>query len=134
MHQSPGSKTELFTDKIREPFEIICNKTVFLSENLNIDLGNNNNMFINSVFESLSTNNQTNKNYNSANIFTKVRNGEVSGIFINDVSDHLPVFVICRNCLCRDAAATEDRKMINIKKALEKLKKDFKCYSKNSDL
>lgn len=103
VYRAPGPCVELFTDKILEMFEKINNKSLILCGDFNIDLGNptassefKNCMKSTDLYPMITK--PTRVTTHSAtiidNIFTNVHDKLISGIFMTDVSDHLPVFII----------------------------------------
>lgn len=103
VYRAPGPCVELFTDKILEMFEKIYNKPFILCGDFNIDLGNpsassefKNCMKSTDIYPMITK--PTRVTTHSAtiidNIFTNVPGKLISGIFMADVSDHLPVFII----------------------------------------
>lgn len=107
IYRSPGSSIETFKDCIGEMFSKTHQKVVFICGDFNIVLLNPNNHqktdeFINTMY-SLSLYPKITRpsriTSHSAtlidNIFTnEFENNTVSGLLINDISDHLPVFTV----------------------------------------
>lgn len=110
IYRSPGSNIDTFKDWMEEAFTKTSQKVMFICGDFNIDLLNPNNHkmtedFINTVF-SLGLYPQITRPSRITlhcatlidNIFTNIiQNNTVSGLLINDISDHQPIFTVYDN-------------------------------------
>lgn len=108
VYRAPDSKVEVFSECLSELITKLKQKNVFICGDFNIDLINPNNIaatndFINTMYASglnpLITRPSRITNHSATlidNIFTNVLDIDItSGLMINDISDHLPIFAIC---------------------------------------
>lgn len=129
IYRTPGSSIDIFSNWIGDSLTKISHKNVFFCGDFNIDLLNPNNHkktdFINTLY-SLSMHPTITRPSRATshcatlidNIFTNVMDTNLtSGLLINDITDHLPVFIIydCDvydnfhdNCLQYRRVRTED--------------------------
>ena len=110
MYRTPGSNIDSFINWVAEKFTKTNHKTMFICGDYNIDLLNPNkhrktDEFINTLY-SLSLYPKITRPSRITshcatlidNIFTNVLdNNIISGLLINDITDHLPVFIVY-NC------------------------------------
>ena len=107
IYRAPGSSTEAFKDWIGEMFSKTNQKVVFICGDFNIDLLNPNkhkmtDEFINTMYSMSLYPKITRPSRITShcatlidNIFTNdIENNTMSGLLINDISDHLPVFTV----------------------------------------
>ena len=107
IYRSPGTNIELFNDYIEGKLKQVKNKPLYLCGDLNIDLLKTENHVLTKNFLDIlytfglfpTINKPTRITSVSAtiidNIFTNVKNvNGLSGIIINDITDHLPVFSV----------------------------------------
>ncbi|XP_042076683.1 uncharacterized protein LOC106633234 [Haplochromis burtoni] len=105
IYRTPGSKIEIFKDNMEDLFTNINQKRMFICGDFNIDLLNPNHNksteeFIDSMYSiglfPLITRPTRITSHCATlldNIFTNIIEGKIkSGLLINDISDHLPVF------------------------------------------
>lgn len=105
MHETPGTKIEIFKDNIEDLFTNLNQKRMFICGDFNIDLLNPNHNksteeFIDSMFSmglflliTRPTRITSHCATLLANIFTNIMEENIkSGLLINYISDHLPVF------------------------------------------
>ena len=127
MYKQPGSNIDEYTETLNDLFSNISNsKICYLSGDLNIDLLNHDKYrktkeFINALF-SLSIYPLIDRpsritEYSATlidNIFTNdLITDKLSGLIINDVSDHLPVFSIIKNNINKSHGEKKCFKMNN---------------------
>ncbi|XDV33591.1 hypothetical protein PO909_003956 [Leuciscus waleckii] len=106
--QSPGSNIEMFMNSMESLFTKNDQKAVFICGDFNIDLLNPNKhkltdefidlMFSMSLFPLITKPSRISSHCATLidNIFTnRMDNSLKSGLLLNDISDHLPVFVMC---------------------------------------
>lgn len=135
IYRPPGSAVELFTDKIMEMFENV-KKPIFVCGDFNINIGNleTTNDFKNhmqTVGLCPMITNPTRITSHSAtvidNIYTNTHGEIISGIFITDISDHLPVFIIYED-ICMNTVQEKPSVTIRDKscKAIEAFRDDLK--------
>lgn len=110
VHIAPGSDVTLFCDTIERLFnQTAIKKAIFSCGDFNIDLLKHDShggtkYFVDLMFSlgiyPIITNPTTNSNVFAPlidNIFTNDIDGDItSGLFVTDISDHLPVFAICK--------------------------------------
>ena len=107
IYRAPGSSTEAFKDWIGEMFSKTNQKVVFICGDFNIDLLNPNkhkmtDEFINTMYSMSLYPKITRPSRITShcatlidNIFSNdIENNTMSGLLINDISDHLPVFTV----------------------------------------
>ena len=107
IYRAPDSSIEVFNDWIEEMFSKMSHKTVFICGDFNIDLLNPNkhkmtDNFINTMYSMALFPKITRPSRITShgatlidNIFTNnINDNSVSGLLINDISDHLPVFTV----------------------------------------
>lgn len=107
IYRTPGSSIETFTDWMEGMFSKINNKAVFICGDFNMNLLNPNkhkttDEFINtmyslSLFPKITRPSRVTSHCATLidNIFNNdIENHTVSGLLINDISDHLPVFTV----------------------------------------
>ena len=107
LYRAPGSNIEVFKDWMEDIFSNKGNKTIFICGDFNIDLLNPNKHkmtveFINTVYSMsyypIITRPSRITSHCATlidNIFTNdIENNTLSGLLINDISDHLPVFTV----------------------------------------
>ena len=110
IYRTPGSSVELFTDWMEEVFTKISHKTIFICGDFNIDLLNPNKHkmtddFINTLYSMNLYPKITRPTRITShcatlidNIFINdIINSTISGLLVNDISDHLPVFMVYDN-------------------------------------
>lgn len=135
IYRPPGCNVELFTEKIIEMLES-AKKPIFLCGDFNINIGNpeTTNDFKNhmqTVGLCPMITNPTRITLHSAtvidNIYTNIHGGTISGIFLTDLSDHLPVFVLYED-LCLNTV--QEKYLITIRdrsaKAIEAFREDLR--------
>ena len=109
LYRAPGTELQLLTEPLQILFNFVKRKSLYLCGDFNVDLlkqesHENTSQFIENIFSSglhpLITRPTRITTYSSTlidNIFTNELNLQVdSGLIINDVSDHLPIFQICK--------------------------------------
>lgn len=106
IYRAPGSSIDTFSDWVEKNYSILSNKVMFLCGDYNIDLLNPNKrtdidefidvLYSCSLFPIITRPSRITTDSATLidNIFTNViDNSIVSGLLINDISDHLPVFL-----------------------------------------
>lgn len=103
VYRKPGSNIKIFIEKMEKMFNKVKHKISYICGDFNIDLLNPNNHklteeFIETLYSFPTITKPTRITGNGAtlidNIFTNnVESNSLSGILINDISDHLPIFV-----------------------------------------
>lgn len=107
IYRAPDSSIELFSQWMESVFSKISNKTVFVLGDWNIDILNPHNknnitefidlMYSMSLIPKISRPSRIASNSATLidNIFTNdIENNTISGLLINDITDHLPVFTV----------------------------------------
>lgn len=110
IYRTPGSNIDVFNEWIKEHFSHLNQKIMFVGGDFNIDLLNPNKHkktddYINTLFSiglfPLITKPSRITSHSATlidNIFSnEIESNIVSGLMINDISDHLPVFVLHKN-------------------------------------
>lgn len=137
VYRPPGPGADLFTNKIIEMFENENNKLVVLCGDFNIDINNSaetvdHKYLMQSIGLCPMITRPTRITTHSAttidNIYTNIHCNEIiNGIFMTDVSDHLPVFIIYeKKCFNRVQDETPVTMRDRSRKAIDALREDLK--------
>ena len=138
IYRAPGSSIEIFNEWIEGMFSQINSKIVFICGDFNIDLLNPNKHniteeFVNTMYSmSLIPKIIRPSRITSHcatlidNIFTnEIENNTISGLLINDISDHLPVFTIY-DCNYKNKLDNQtDYKRVKSEESINALKNDL---------
>ena len=109
IYRSPGSDVTVFSEHVEQLFlDLSLHKSIFLGGDINIDILKHNSnrgikylldtMYIIGLYPLIDRPPRiSNQSFSLIdNIFTNVTNYNITtGILINDITDHLPVFAIC---------------------------------------
>lgn len=133
VYRPPGPGADLFSEKVFEMFEDVRSKSVIICGDFNIDLGSTNNFRHDMEMVGLCpmiTQPTRITTYSATiidNIYTNIFGEIISGIFVTDISDHLPVFTIYEKCYLNNLQK-ESPIIIRNKstKALEAFREDLK--------
>lgn len=145
VYRAPESNIHIFENKFTEMFDAKRNKLLFVCGDFNIDFLNPHEQpqitqFINSVFcmglyPVITHPSRIAKNSATLidNILTNVNEGNINGgLFISDISDHLPVFAVFESTIEKNEH-NETRNLIRkiTDENIEDLRKDLMCQSWN---
>ena len=147
IYRAPNTDMELFNDEMLATLEFFKNNNVYLCGDFNVDLlkyneHQNSRNFINTMFSYgyyPMINYPTRITCNSAtiidNIFTNVLHEEsISGIIINDITDHLPIFCLMENvCVRKIRKQTKQNKYKFIRQTKDDNINNFVHNLKNVD-
>lgn len=139
IYRAPGSSIETFKDWIEETFIEIAHKKVFICGDFNIDLLNPNKhitteefintMYCMNLFPKITRPTRITSHCATLidNIFTNdIENKTVSGLLINDISDHLPIFTIYdRNYKINKMDSKKEYRRVRTEERMNAFKKDL---------